>query len=131
MARLDLDTDALRDAVTVAKQIDQLTATAKTLLNQNIQTADWEVGKLTDSLKEKTAENREKIEKLNERAGSLFQAIEYASTRFEEVEQQNIQRQQSVDSIIASIHNVAASPVGGAVSISSFQDISKAIEGKG
>ena len=131
MARLDLDTDALRDAVTVAKQIDQLTATAKTLLNQNIQTADWEVGKLTDSLKEKTAENREKIEKLNERAGSLFQAIEYASTRFEEVEQQNIQRQQSVDSIIASIHNVAASPVGGSVSITSFQDISKAIEGKG
>ena len=131
MARLDLDTDALRDAVAVAKQIDQLTATAKNLLNQNIQTADWDVGKLTDALKEKTAENREKIEKLNERAGSLFQAIEYASTRFEEVEQQNIQRQQSVDSIIASIHNVAASPVGGAVSISSFQDISKAIEGKG
>lgn len=131
MARLDLDTDALRDAVAVAKQIDQLTATAKNLLNQNIQTADWNVGKLTDALKEKTAENREKIEKLNERAGRLFQAIEYASTRFEEVEQQNIQRQQSVDSIIASIHNVAAGPVGGAVSISSFQEISKSIEGKG
>ena len=48
MARLDLDTDALRDAVAVAKQIDQLTATAKNLLNQNIQTADWDVGKLTE-----------------------------------------------------------------------------------
>ncbi|MDO4418019.1 MAG: hypothetical protein Q4C02_07045 [Eubacteriales bacterium] len=131
MAKLDLDTDALRDAVAVAKQIDENTATAKNLLNQNIQTADWNVGKLTDSLKEKTAENRTKIEKLNEKAASLFQAIEYASTRFEEVEQQNIQRQQSVDSIIASIHNVAASPVGGSVSISSFQGISESIEGKG
>ena len=131
MAKLDLDTDALRAAVAVAKQIDENTATAKGLLNQNIQTADWNVGKLTDALKEKTAENRTKIEKLNEKAASLFQAIEYASTRFEEVEQQNIQRQQSVDSIIASIHNVAASPVGASVSISSFQGISESIEGKG
>ena len=117
MALLQLDTDSLRSVVSAAKQANAAIEEAANLLNSIVEHNDWECSERATIINY-TRENKRQINTLEENAGSYYNAVNRAADRFEEEEQRHIAAQGSVDSILASIHNVV--PNAGGISVADF-----------
>lgn len=126
MSMLDLDTDSLRETVTVAEQANNDITEAMNLLNQIVVHEDW-VCKERDNIKNYTLTNRQKVQELQSNADSFYKAVKQSSERFDEMEQEIVQKVNQVDDLLAKIHNVVpnlgSSTADGSISIASFDSI--------
>ncbi len=126
MAILQLDTDALRSAVSAAKRASDSITEAMELLNKIVVHHDW-ICKERETINSYTLKNREQIGTLNENASAYYNAVNNAAARFEEEEQRQIASQANVESILAQIHNVVPNAGAGGISITNFGSVSDAM----
>lgn len=130
MSILVIDTDALRDAVTTAKQTNDAITEACTLLNQVVIHNDWECSERTQ-INANTMANRQTAQEIQDHTSAFYQAITQASAQFDEVEQNNITRVNGVEGILSQIVSVVPGITGGIDSpaISAFTDMKDSLEG--
>ena len=122
MVDLQLDTDILRSAVSSAQNASEMINDAMILLNSIAIHDDWEC-KERNTITNYTLQNRAKIGEIDEKARVFYDRINQAANRFEEEEQRQITAQESVESIIAQIHNVAVGGSSGGISIAKYPNL--------
>ena len=113
---LDLDTDILRSSVQIASNANNMISDAMTSLNRIVVHDDWNCPKRND-LKQMTLNNRATIQQMQADAEKFYNAIKTSSERFDLTENSCISKNNALDQILNSIHNIV--PInGGAVSSS-------------
>ena len=131
MAHLDIDTDQLRSAVTVAEKANEEITEAMNLLNRIVEHKDW-VCKERNSINNNTVYNKETAKQIQGKSNAFYQAIKQASDMFDQVEQDNIKRTNQVDGLIGEMTSVTLGAFGAAgdsPSVVSFDDVKNSMEG--
>lgn len=113
MAYLDIDTDTFRSLVTTAKQTNDAISEALSLLNQVVIHNDWQCRE-RDQINKNTEENRSRAQTIQEYTSRFYDAIEKASAKFDETEQNNITKMNQVDSLLGEILSVVPGISAGA-----------------
>jgi hypothetical protein len=133
MAILELDTDQLRSAVSVAEKANQDITEAMNFLDKIVVHNDW-VCPERDTINENTERNKNTASTIQQNAEAFYNAVKQASERFDETEQNNISRTNKVDGLISGIVNIvrgAFSSSTSAPSIGAFGGISGSMKDNG
>lgn len=127
---LDIDTDVLRSCVAIAQQANEAVSEACNLLNQVVVHNDWACVERMQ-INENTVNNRQKALTLQSSASAFYAAVAQASARFDETEQENVNRVNQVEGLLSQMISVVPGISGGtsAPAISSFQDVSSSLGG--
>ena len=132
MAILDINTDELKSAVTVAKSANEEITAAMDLLNKIVIHNDWACPQ-RETINNNTINNRQTAKNIQECANAFYLAIEKASVEFEKTEQEIIRLTNQVDSLIASVASVvpgAYNDGGSSPSMVPADSVRIAVEGK-
>jgi hypothetical protein len=105
MAVLNIDTSVLRSSVKVAEQANSDLTEAARLLNMIVEHKDW-ICPERDKINEKIVSNKQTAQTIQENSSSFYTAITTSSQKFDDMEQDNKQRTNSVDDIISRISTV-------------------------
>lgn len=133
MAILELDTDQLRSAVSAAEKTNSELTEAMNYLNMIVVHNDW-VCPERKELNANTENNKQTASTIQQNAESFYNAIKQASQRFDEVEQSNVTRTNTVDGLISAIVNVVRgsfSTGGSAPAIGAFNGLSGVMKDSG
>ena len=113
MSILEIDTDILRQSVTVAESANQQITDAMNMLNKISVHDDWNCP-YRETLKERTLNNRAKISEIQSNSSNFYQAVKTSSERFDQAERDCISRQSIIESALETIHNIVPISSGGA-----------------
>ena len=133
---LDINTDVLRQSVSIAKKTNEAITTAKNLMREVEVHTDWTCPERygTNGLDALTNKNRKEIEVVYRWSSSFYTAIERASQSFDECERESIKSFNTLDNLIAAIVKVVPGKFSGSsvagVGAVLFKSISKALGGK-
>ena len=105
MAILNIDTDILRNSVSVAEKANEAISEAAGLLNAITVHEDW-ICTERDRIKEMTLTNKRKSQEIRERSAAFYSAIKTAAEKFENAEQDSSRRINGVDDVIGKISTV-------------------------
>lgn len=132
---LDINTDELRNFVSVAKKASRDIDQATKLLQQIEVHDDW-ICPQRETLKQLTNHNRKTAEVIQSWSLSFYNAIESASQAFDDCENASIASFKTLDSLVSSIATVlpgtfTVSGIGSSViNAIPFKNIQSAMEGK-
>lgn len=84
---IDINTDELKNAVTIARRANEQLTEAMNLLNQIVVHNDWECSE-RDQMNENTVRNKADINNIQNNAEVFYNNICYASDRFSALEQE-------------------------------------------
>lgn len=119
MAFLDIDTDVLRQTVSMAKRTNDAITEAMNYLNQVVIHNDW-MCKERYTINDHTVENRTLAQTIQGWSSNFYSAIDNASQLFDDTEKAAITEMDTLDEAIGRIPRV---DVGGFTEITSFPDI--------
>lgn len=132
---LDINTDELRNYVSIAKKASRNIDQATKLLQQIEVHDDW-ICPQRETLKQLTNHNRKTAEVIQSWSLSFYNAIDSASQAFDDCENASIASFKTLDSVVASIATVlpgtfTTSGIGSAViNAVPFKNVKDAMEGK-
>lgn len=105
MAILEIDTDVLRQTVSMARHTNDAITDALNLLNQVVIHEEWNVDERR-VLNQYTLDNRATAKNLQQNSTSFYHAIEQTSQLFLEAEQESIREINTLEPLISSIASV-------------------------
>ncbi|MBR2701868.1 MAG: hypothetical protein IKE77_07280 [Erysipelotrichaceae bacterium] len=112
MRVLNIDTDVLRNSVSIAERANNEISEAMNLLNQITIHNDW-ICPQRDEINNYTMMNRERIRVIQNNSASFYSAIKESSNIFDETERENMNAHNNLDGIIARILSISPSTFGG------------------
>lgn len=133
---LDINTDVLRQSVSIAKKTNEAITTATNLMREVEVHTDWTCPERygINGLDALTNKNRKEIEVVYRWSSSFYSAIERASQSFDDCERESIKSFNTLDNLIAAIVKVVPGKFSGSsvtgVGAVLFKGISKALGGK-
>ena len=95
-ARIDLDTDELRNVVSTARRLNDSLTEAMELLNRVVTHNDWACPERF-AINDNTTANRSRINQLQSNSSSFYNNISYALEQFQALEQEINHRFDEVD----------------------------------
>ena len=112
MRVLNIDTDVLRNSVSIAERANQEISEAMNLLNQITIHSDW-ICPQRDEINNYTRMNKERIRVIQSNSSSFYNAIRESSNIFDDTERENMNAHNNLDGIIARILSISPSTFGG------------------